>query len=180
MVCRVVVAFVIVMSAVFAGEVLTLPPELQRLGIQIEHWDVQDVPLDGVDLNNPSPEVIGQILNSADHEARVFNFSRPAGVVSLFEFSPETLGLDEILKLFDHSHTHTAPEMRLLLDGQGVYTIYDSESNSYQFEISKGSFIFIPEGVVHRFKPEGRRIKALRMFADQEGDKSYYVEDDFG
>lgn len=149
----------------------SLPEALQKMGVVHEQWNVQRVDLTGVDLKNPTEGLIAQIL-AGDHTRlkQVYDFRTVCGTIDLVNLYPEMDGLTDLLEKFKAIHDHAKPEIRLILDGEGVFNIYTPEGEKHAIKVVKGSFLIVPADTVHNFElTETRKVIALRIFQDKDG-----------
>lgn len=150
------------------------PLDLEKMGVCYEKWEVRDVDLSGVDFKHPTAALIKEILcGNQGRVDQLYDFRTPEGEISLFSLSPEMDGLSDLLVKFDQVHDHAAPEIRLILKGEGIFNIYTPEKVKHEIRVQSGSFLVIPKEVAHNFTlTETRTITALRVFQDQEGWKA--------
>lgn len=143
---------------------------IEKMGVISEQWDLGEVDLNGIDLKHPTSGLIAQILKSnKNRENWIYDFRTPEGNIDIVNISPETPNLNDLLKNFSRKHTHSAPEVRLILEGEGVFTIWN-DNTSYEIPVQKGSFLVIPADCVHAFQlTDTHRILALRVFKDTDG-----------
>lgn len=148
-----------------------LAEALVKMGVVHEKWDIQDVSLDGVDKSNPTDGLVGQILRGDKANIdKIYNFRTTEGSISLISLSPQTPGIDELLIKFAAVHDHTAPEIRLILDGEGIFYIYTEEGQKYEILVDRGSFLVLPKEVAHNFTlTEKRTVTAVRVFQNKDG-----------
>ena len=91
------------------------------------------------------------------------------------EITPETP--NEALKKFDPPHTHSEDEVRLFLEGSGIFDLRDDDGTWYRFVLDKGDMIVVPAGRVHRFEPTYEKsLKCVRIFKDEAGWVPEYVD----
>jgi 1,2-dihydroxy-3-keto-5-methylthiopentene dioxygenase len=155
----------------------SLPRALENLGVLFERWDVKDVSLDGIDLKNVPDGLVLQIVNSKANENRIYDFRTTVGTISIIILTPETP--ESALAKFKPKHTHDDDEIRLILAGEGVFTIWGEDGAAYDVPVKTGDFVFIPKGVVHTFLLTAtHQITALRVFKNAEGWVPRYVEND--
>jgi len=86
------------------------------------------------------------------------------------ELSPEMPNLDAICAKFDKEHFHTEDEVRVVLEGDGVFDVRDDADRWIRIEVTEGDVILIPAHKHHRFfLTDRRRIRCMRLFANHEG-----------
>jgi 1,2-dihydroxy-3-keto-5-methylthiopentene dioxygenase len=84
--------------------------------------------------------------------------------------SPELPNLDEICAKFDKEHFHTEDEVRLVLEGEGIFDVRDANDRWVRIEVAKGDMIVIPARAHHRFYlGSSRHIRCVRLFANHDG-----------
>ena len=89
----------------------------------------------------------------------------------------ETPGLDAMLKKFSSEHWHDEDEVRLIVDGRGIFHIHPPGQPVFALEVSAGDLIRVPRGTHHWFDLCGeRRIRAIRLFQDVSGWTPHYTE----
>ncbi len=83
---------------------------------------------------------------------------------------PEMPNLDAICAKFDKEHFHTEDEVRLVLDGEGIFDVRDESDHWVRIEVAKDDMIVIPARMYHRFFLTGiKQIRCMRLFANHEG-----------
>jgi len=89
--------------------------------------------------------------------------------------TPETP--NQALKKYDAPHTHSEDEVRLFVEGSGIFDLRDDEGTWYRFVLSKGDMIIVPAGRVHRFEPTySKSLQCVRIFQDEAGWVPNYVD----
>jgi 1,2-dihydroxy-3-keto-5-methylthiopentene dioxygenase len=84
---------------------------------------------------------------------------------------------NEALKKFDKPHTHSEDEIRLFLDGSGIFDLRDRDGTWYRFVLERGDMIVVPAGTVHRFEPTfTKSLRCVRIFRDAAGWVPNYVD----
>jgi 1,2-dihydroxy-3-keto-5-methylthiopentene dioxygenase len=95
----------------------------------------------------------------------------------VIDVKPETPGLDAMLKRFSSEHWHDEDEVRLIVDGRGLFHIHPREGAVFAIEVTAGDLIRVPRGTHHWFDLCGeRRIRAIRLFQDVSGWTPHYTE----
>ena len=88
-------------------------------------------------------------------------------VVTLDHDTPD---LDAICAKFDEEHFHTEDEVRLVLEGEGIFDVRDDADRWMRIEVTQGDMIVIPARTYHRFLLTGlKKIRCMRLFANHEG-----------
>jgi 1,2-dihydroxy-3-keto-5-methylthiopentene dioxygenase len=89
----------------------------------------------------------------------------------------ETPGLEAMLKKFSSEHWHDEDEVRLIVDGRGIFHIHPPGQPVFALEVTAGDLIRVPRGTHHWFDLCGeRRIRAIRLFQDVSGWTPHYTE----
>lgn len=111
----------------------------------------------------------------ADESARmqmVDEVKREHGYVDhdFVELAPDTPNLDAICAKFDQEHFHTEDEVRLVVDGEGIFDVRDDGDRWLRIEVERGDMIVIPKNTHHRFfLTERKHIRCMRLFANHDG-----------
>lgn len=86
------------------------------------------------------------------------------------ELGPDTPNLDAICAKFDKEHYHTEDEVRVVVEGDGVFDVRDDGDRWIRIEVTKGDGIVIPARTYHRFYLTDRKqIRCMRLFANHDG-----------
>jgi len=74
------------------------------------------------------------------------------------------------LQQYQREHWHSEDEIRLLIEGGGMFHFHRERMAVAALEVETGDWIQIPAGILHWFhvKP-GCRCRAVRMFSDPSG-----------
>lgn len=97
-----------------------------------------------------------------------------ADVISV---DPQTKGLEELRNKFLAEHTHTEDEVRLFIEGRGLFWFNMGGSQPvFALLCVAGDLISVPAGTRHWFDlgPEPR-VKAIRIFSDPVGWVAHYT-----
>jgi 1,2-dihydroxy-3-keto-5-methylthiopentene dioxygenase len=98
-------------------------------------------------------------------------------VADVIDVKPETPNLDAMLKRFASEHWHDEDEVRLIVEGRGLFHIHPEGRPVFALEVEAGDLIRVPRGTHHWFDLCGeRRIRAIRLFQDQSGWTPHYTE----
>lgn len=98
-------------------------------------------------------------------------------VADVIDVKPETPNLDAMLKRFASEHWHDEDEVRLIVEGRGLFHIHPKDRPVFALEIEAGDLIRVPRGTHHWFDLCGeRRIRAIRLFQDPSGWTPHYTE----
>jgi 1,2-dihydroxy-3-keto-5-methylthiopentene dioxygenase len=86
------------------------------------------------------------------------------------ELKPEMENLDAICAKFDKEHYHTEDEVRMVVEGDGIFDVRDEGDRWIRIEVTRGDMIVIPARKYHRFFLTDRKhIRCMRLFANHEG-----------
>ena len=98
-------------------------------------------------------------------------------VADVIDVKPDTPNLDAMLKRFSSEHWHDEDEVRLIVDGRGLFHIHPPGKPVFALEIEAGDLIRVPRGTHHWFDLCGeKRIRAIRLFQDPSGWTPHYTE----
>lgn len=159
---------------------------LAQHGIEYGHWDLSPIPAGLLEKPSLTPEEKQQVLAALAaplKEAREKSGYQSADVVTL---STQTPNLEQILEPFRKEHYHDENEVRLVVDGEGVFSINPGRSEAerhtssvFDVEMQPGDFISVPAGTWHWFDLTPlRRIKAVRIFESTAGWTAIYADGD--
>jgi 1,2-dihydroxy-3-keto-5-methylthiopentene dioxygenase len=94
----------------------------------------------------------------------------------VIDVTPATPGLDAMLSRFNSEHWHDEDEVRLIVDGRGLFHINPVHGPVFVIEVQAGDLIRVPRGTRHWFDLCGeRRIRAIRLFQDPSGWTPHYT-----
>jgi 1,2-dihydroxy-3-keto-5-methylthiopentene dioxygenase len=95
----------------------------------------------------------------------------------IIDVTSETPGLEAMLKRFSSEHWHDEDEVRLIVEGRGIFHIHPRTGPVFALEVEAGDLIRVPRGTHHWFDLCGeRRIRAIRLFQDKSGWTPHYTE----
>jgi len=98
-------------------------------------------------------------------------------VADVIDVKPDTPNLDAMLKRFSSEHWHDEDEVRLIVEGRGLFHIHPSGKPVFALEVEAGDLIRVPRGTHHWFDLCGeKRIRAIRLFQDTSGWTPHYTE----
>ena len=98
-------------------------------------------------------------------------------VADVIDVKPETPNLDAMLKRFSSEHWHDEDEVRLIVEGRGLFHIHPRGKPVFALEVEAGDLIRVPRGTHHWFDLCGeKRIRAIRLFQDMSGWTPHYTE----
>jgi 1,2-dihydroxy-3-keto-5-methylthiopentene dioxygenase len=95
----------------------------------------------------------------------------------VIDVTPATPGLEAMLARFNSEHWHDEDEVRLIVDGRGLFHIHPTDGPVFAIEVQAGDLIRVPRGTRHWFDLCGeRRIRAIRLFQDPSGWTPHYTQ----
>lgn len=110
--------------------------------------------------------------DAALRDALVQGVKREHGYVDedFVELKPETENLEAICAKFDKEHYHTEDEVRMVVEGDGIFDVRDESDEWVRIEVTKGDMIVIPARTHHRFLlTDAKHIRCMRLFANHDG-----------
>jgi 1,2-dihydroxy-3-keto-5-methylthiopentene dioxygenase len=94
----------------------------------------------------------------------------------VIDVRPDTPGLEGMLAKFSAEHWHDEDEVRLIVEGRGLFHIHPADGPVFALEVEAGDLIRVPKGTHHWFDLCGdRRIRAIRLFQDPSGWTPHYT-----
>ena len=88
----------------------------------------------------------------------------------VIDVKPDTPGLDAMLKRFNSEHWHDEDEVRLIVEGRGLFHVHPVNEPVFVIEVYPGDLIRVPKGTHHWFDLcVDRRIRAIRLFQNPAG-----------
>jgi 1,2-dihydroxy-3-keto-5-methylthiopentene dioxygenase len=88
----------------------------------------------------------------------------------------ETPHLETMLAKFRSEHWHDEDEVRLIVEGRGLFHVHPPNQPVFSIEVEAGDCIRVPRGTHHWFDLCGdRRIRAIRLFQDMSGWTPHYT-----
>ncbi len=98
-------------------------------------------------------------------------------VADVLDVTPDTPGLDAMLTRFNIEHWHDEDEVRLIVDGRGLFHVHPRGGDVFAIEVTAGDLIRVPKGTHHWFDLcSDRRIRAIRLFQDKSGWTPHYTD----
>jgi 1,2-dihydroxy-3-keto-5-methylthiopentene dioxygenase len=142
---------------------------LNRHGIEYEHW----TPAHPV-APDAAPE---EILRAYAKEIDELKARGGYVTADVIDVSPETPGLEAMLRKFSSEHWHDEDEVRFIIAGHGLFHIHTKTGPVIAIEVEAGDLIRVPRGTWHWFNLcADRRIRAIRLFQDMAGWTPLYTE----
>jgi len=115
----------------------------------------------------------------ASYDQQIQKLKQRGGYVTadVIDVSPETPNLEAMLAKFSSEHWHDEDEVRLILEGRGLFHIHPRSGLLTAIEVEAGDLIRVPRGTWHWFDLCGeRRIRAIRLFQDPAGWTPHYTD----
>ncbi len=142
---------------------------LAGIGIDYERW----TPAQPVSPEAPAAEVL------AAYAGEIEKLKARGGYVTadVIDVNPQTPGLDAMLAKFSSEHWHEEDEVRMIVEGRGLFHIRPRQGPVVAIEVEAGDLIRVPRGTWHWFDlcPD-RRIRAIRLFQDTAGWVPHYTQ----
>jgi len=142
---------------------------LASAGIEYERWE----PTPNVPVASSADEIL------AAYAPKIDELKARGGYVTadVIDVKPDTPNLDAMLLKFSSEHWHDEDEVRLIVEGRGLFHIHPSDGPVFAIEVERGDLIRVPRGTHHWFDLCGdRRIRAVRLFQDQSGWTPHYTK----
>jgi 1,2-dihydroxy-3-keto-5-methylthiopentene dioxygenase len=132
-------------------------------GIEFERWTPDVHVADGASADT--------ILSA--YKNKIDELKARGGYVTadVIDVRADTPGLDAMLAKFNSEHWHDEDEVRLIVEGRGLFHIHPADGGPvFAIEVEAGDLIRVPRGTHHWFDLCGdRRIRAIRLFQDVSG-----------
>jgi 1,2-dihydroxy-3-keto-5-methylthiopentene dioxygenase len=129
----------------------------------------------------PEPAVAADVSSDAllaAYAPKIDELKTRGGYVTadVIDVTTDTPGLDAMLAKFNCEHWHDEDEVRLIVDGRGLFHIHPPNGPVFAIEVEAGDLIRVPKGTHHWFDLCGdRRIRAIRLFQDVSGWTPHYT-----
>lgn len=127
----------------------------------------------------PTPADASADALLAAYSSKIDELKSRGGYVTadVIDVNAETPGLDAMLKKFSSEHWHDEDEVRLIVEGRGLFHIHSPGQPVFAIEVEAGDLIRVPRGTHHWFDLCGeKRIRAIRLFQDKSGWTPHYTE----
>jgi 1,2-dihydroxy-3-keto-5-methylthiopentene dioxygenase len=150
------------------GDSAQIADFLARYGIEYERW----VPASPVASDVPAPALLDA------YAGKIAELKERGGYVTadVIDVNAATPGLEAMLARFNSEHWHDEDEVRLIVEGRGLFHIHPPDGPVFAIEVEAGDLIRVPKGTHHWFDLCGdRRIRAIRLFQDPSGWTPHYT-----
>ncbi|MBY0404494.1 MAG: cupin domain-containing protein, partial [Cyanobacteria bacterium] len=125
------------------------------------------------------PSVHGEIIAFFQEPLQRVKAEKGYLTEDIVSLSPDTPDLEKILAMFDQEHHHTDDEVRVILDGEGIFGIVPNSGSPFEIHMTSGDFIVVPAMTRHWFKLTSlKRVVALRIFTSKAGWTAIYEKPD--
>ncbi len=147
---------------------------MKDIGVIYEVWGTERLPAN-LSSRNLSDDEKKQLLKAFDPEIQRLYKERGYQTADVVTLYPDTPNLDAMLAKFDKKHIHTDDEVRFIVQGRGVFTLFPEGSEPIDAELHPGDFITVPGDYKHLFTLcDDRQITAIRIFTDPAGWVAHY------
>jgi 1,2-dihydroxy-3-keto-5-methylthiopentene dioxygenase len=141
---------------------------LAERGIEYERW-------------TPAREITAGMSSDgllAAYGDKIAELKARGGYVTadVIDVTAATPGLEAMLARFNSEHWHDEDEVRLIVEGRGLFHIHQPGGAVFAIEVEAGDLIRVPKGTFHWFDLcAERRIRAIRLFQDPSGWTPHYT-----
>jgi 1,2-dihydroxy-3-keto-5-methylthiopentene dioxygenase len=142
---------------------------LSEIGIRYEQWK----PAHQIAERASTEQVL------AAYAQEIERLKAEGGYVTadVIDVLPTTPGLDAMLNRFNREHWHNEDEVRIILEGRGLFHIHPREGKVVSITVEAGDLLRVPSGTWHWFDLcQEKRIRAIRLFQDVSGWTPHYTE----
>jgi 1,2-dihydroxy-3-keto-5-methylthiopentene dioxygenase len=142
---------------------------LAKAGIEFERW----TPSANLGADAPAETVLSA------YEEKINELKARGGYVTadVIDVNSDTPGLEAMLARFNSEHWHDEDEVRMIVEGRGLFHIHPADGPVFAIEVEPGDLIRVPKGTHHWFDLCGeRRIRAIRLFQDKAGWTPHYTQ----
>ena len=141
---------------------------LARFDIEYERW----APQTSIAADAPAEKLL------AAYAPKIEELKRKGGYVTadVIDVTSKTPNLDAMLAKFSTEHWHDEDEVRLIVEGRGLFHIHPAGHPVFAIEVEAGDLIRVPRGTHHWFDLcADRRIRAIRLFEQPSGWTPHYT-----
>lgn len=143
---------------------------LDARGIVHERWSA------GTDLSFANTNE--QVLAAYDHELKPFMVKGGYQTVDVIRVDGDTPNLEGTREKFIREHTHSEDEVRVFVEGQGLFWFHVERHNDEVFALlcEQGDLISVPANTKHWFDlGDSPKVCAIRIFTNQAGWVPHYT-----
>ncbi len=140
-----------------------MPAEIESflagIGVEYQRWT----------RVNPIPAFSSaeEILKTYEPELESYKSKRNFSAYDVVDLTPETPGLEEMLREFKREHWHNSDEARFILAGRGVCYIHPAGRGVITAELEPGDLISVRPGIRHWFELcAEKRFRAIQFSAE--------------
>lgn len=149
---------------------------LKAANVIYEKWGTERLPAN-LSSRNLSDGEKQALLKAFDAEIQGLYKTRGYKTADVVTLYPDTPNIDVMLAKFDKNHFHTDDEVRFIVQGRGVFTLFPKDGEPIDAELHPGDFITVPANYKHYFKLcADKQITAIRIFTDPAGWVANYID----
>jgi 1,2-dihydroxy-3-keto-5-methylthiopentene dioxygenase len=154
------------------GRTFIMPAEIELflmgLGVDYERWTrARALPI------NSSAE---ETLRAYRPELEAYKAKNGFSAYDVVDLTPETPGLEEMLRQFKREHWHDEYEAHFVAAGRGVCNIHPIGRGVVTVELEPGDMISVGPGVRHWFDLcAEKRFRAIRFLSESENEHTGYT-----
>jgi 1,2-dihydroxy-3-keto-5-methylthiopentene dioxygenase len=138
-------------------------------GIEYERWTPS--------ASLPAGAPADAILNAYQYKIDALKAKGGYVTADVIDVHAETPNLETMLAKFRSEHWHDEDEVRLIVEGRGLFHIHPPGQPVFAIEVEAGDCIRVPRGTHHWFDLCGdKRIRAIRLFQDMSGWTPHYTQ----
>src|SRR5215813_60612 len=119
-----------------------------------------------------------QVLSAYDHILKPFMEKGGYQTADVIRVDVHIPNLEGIRELFIREHTHSEDEVRVFVEGQGLFWFHTERHNDEVFALlcEQGDLISVPANTKHWFDlGDSPKVCAIRIFTDQAGWVPHYT-----
>ena len=143
---------------------------LDERGIFYERWETE------VSLSWDASQ--DQVLSAFAHRLKPFMEKGGYKTADVISVDTQTPNLDAVRDKFIREHTHSEDEVRLFVEGEGVFWFHreDKKDEVFSALCEKGDLISVPANHKHWFDlGKNPKVRAIRVFTDEAGWVPHYT-----
>jgi len=120
-----------------------------------------------------------QVLGVFSHQLKPFMEKGGYKTADVISVDTQTPNLDAIREKFIREHTHSEDEIRLFVEGEGLFWFHREDKKKdevFSVLCEKGDMISVPANQKHWFDlGENPKVRAIRVFTDEAGWVPHYT-----